>query len=450
MANSNLPRRIIKETQRLLSEPVHSMASKKKQSEGIALLSMYNDNSDDEMEDAEEEEEENVMREEEQDEAAEQVAEEDLAADTDRMTVADSGNEVAGDGFTPTERSWTPLQEQLKVELRSSRSATLTIVDYGHDEVAMSPEPEDGEIDGSGRVMFGDQLHVTNGDLLDRTSSGTVQVLTPNNQANTPQFSETLKSDALYNDDMIRPDDAEVEGEADHDEDKPVDPLDKFLPPPPKVKCSEELQRKINKFLEYKKAGKSFNAEVRNRKDYRNPDFLLHAVRYQDIDQIGSCFSKDVFDPHGYDSSDFYDQIEADMRRESDRKEQEKKKAQNQKVDFTSGGTQPGIMLGAPRISMPVTGGSAASTGGLHLVPPAVDSINRDGRQNKKSKWDKVDGDRKNPLPSVGQDSVSTAGSHAAILSAANAGGGYMQFAQQKRREAEERRSSERRLERRS
>jgi hypothetical protein len=81
----------------------------------------------------------------------------------------------------------------------------------------------------------------TAGDLLDRTSSGTVQVLTPNNQANTPQFSETLKSDALNNDDVIRPDDAELE-EADQDEDKPVDALDKFLPPPPKVKCSEELQ----------------------------------------------------------------------------------------------------------------------------------------------------------------------------------------------------------------
>jgi hypothetical protein len=125
-----------------------SMASKKKQSEGIALLSMYNDNSDDEMEDADEED--NVMREEEQDEAAEQAAEEDLTADTDRMTVTDSGNEVTGDGFTPTERSRTPqvnrlfspLQEQQKVELKISRSATLTIVDYGHDEVAMSPEPE--------------------------------------------------------------------------------------------------------------------------------------------------------------------------------------------------------------------------------------------------------------------------------------------------------------------
>lgn len=42
------------------------------------------------------------------------------------------------------------------------------------------------------------------------------------------------------------------------------------------------------------------------------------------------------------------------MRRESDRKEQEKKKAQ--KVDFVPGGMQPGIVAGAPRISLPVAG----------------------------------------------------------------------------------------------
>ena len=48
---------------------------------------------------------------------------------------------------------------------------------------------------------------------------------------------------------------------------------------------------------------------MRNRKEYRNPDFLLHAVTYQDIDQIGSCFSKDVFNPHGYEKSDYYDEI---------------------------------------------------------------------------------------------------------------------------------------------
>jgi hypothetical protein len=69
------------------------------------------------------------------------------------------------------------------------------------------------------------------------------------------------------------------------------------------------LQQKINKFLAYQRAGKSFNAEVRNRKDYRNPDFLQHAVRYQEIEQIGTCFSKDVFDPYGYDKSDYYGEI---------------------------------------------------------------------------------------------------------------------------------------------
>ncbi|KAM4104957.1 hypothetical protein ACJW30_06G197300 [Castanea mollissima] len=32
-------------------------------------------------------------------------------------------------------------------------------------------------------------------------------------------------------------------------------------------------------------------------------------MMYEDIDQIGSCFSKDVFDPHGYDKSDYYFEI---------------------------------------------------------------------------------------------------------------------------------------------
>ncbi|KAL2346678.1 hypothetical protein Fmac_000678 [Flemingia macrophylla] len=419
------------------------MASKKKHSEGIALLSMYNDEEDDEMEDVEEEEEDDdagMHMEEDASRDARFPAEEDAA---DKTGVVHFHNETVEEGSTLAEKiRVSPPSEQPRI----GRRGALTIVDYGHDEVAMSPEPEEGEIYGSGRVMFGDQLHVTNGDLLDRAPSGSVQVISPSNQANT-QPAEPLKSDTINNDAVIRSDDAEL-GEAVQHEHKYVEPLDTFLPPPPKAKCSDELQRKINKFLEYKKAGKSFNAEVRNKKDYRNPDFLLHAVRYQDIDQTGSCFSKDVFDPHGYDPSDFYDEIEADMRRESERKEQEKKKTQ--KVEFISGGAQPGVVASAPRISMPVAGASTVTTSGLPLVPPITDSISRDGRQNKKSKWDKVEGDRKNSLASVGLDSVSTTGAHAAILTAANAGGGYMLFAQQKRREAEEKRSSERRLDRKS
>lgn len=396
------------------------MSSKKKQAEGIALLSMYNDDEDDEeMEDLEEEEEEEEeQRHENQEDEGNREAknlEEDL-----RMNGGDDA--VAGDETS------TPLQPHVDAPAASGSRrrgrGRFTIVDYGHDEVAMSPEPEEGEID----------LRRAYDDVQERTVLGSDQA--------SEQLEKSEPDDTAWS--MMESETVIVEESIEVKEEE-VDPLDKFLPPPPKVKCSEELQRKIDKFLGLKRIGKSFNAEVRNRKDYRNPDFLLHAVRYQDIDQIGSCFSKDVFDPHGYDKSDYYDEIEADMRRERERKDQENKK--NQKVEFIAGGVQAGIIAGAQKPNIPIP---AAVASGLQSVPMATDAVARDGRQNKKSKWDKVDGDRRNPLPSVGQDSLSAVGAHAAILSAANAGTGYTAFAQQRRREAEERRSSERKLERKS
>ena len=146
------------------------MASKKKQSEGIALLSMYNDE-DDEMEDVEdlEEEEEDgelhpqQMQEEggEEDYAGVRVAEEELVANSDRMIISDSANDstppVASENLTPDKLKYgssTPQPPQVVVssspmvlqtgQLDNSgrRRGTLAIVDYGHDEAAMSPEAE--------------------------------------------------------------------------------------------------------------------------------------------------------------------------------------------------------------------------------------------------------------------------------------------------------------------
>ncbi|KDP38973.1 hypothetical protein JCGZ_00730 [Jatropha curcas] len=318
----------------------------------------------------------------------------------------------------------------------SVSDAMVTIVDYAHDEVAMSPESDEEE--------FVEEIQTANGDSQERTPLGSVQVLTLSVQA-TPQSSEHLEQPDEMN--TIADQSEAVENDDTTDvPTKNVDPLDKFLPPPPIDKCPDELQRKICKFFQLKRTGRSFNAEVRNRKDYRNPDFLLHAVRYQDIDQTGSCFSKDVFDPHGYDKSDFYDEIEADMRREKERKEQELKKCP--KVEFISGGTQLGQVIPPTKFNLPIP---VVAASGLHSASTAADAAARDVRQNKKSKWDKVDGDGRNPLPTNGQDSLATAAAHAAIVSAANVGAGYTAFVQQKRRrEAEEKRSSEKKLDRRS
>ncbi|KAJ4955941.1 hypothetical protein NE237_012724 [Protea cynaroides] len=429
------------------------MASKRKESEGIALLSMYNDE-DEDMDDVDgaEDNRENAIN-------NDAVASDSAPEDTPQQF--QSQTSLPTEDSTPKSDSFASLTlQQPQVSLKSpplvpqpppssapfsdaqrTRKGTLTIVDYAHDEATMSPEAEEGEIVSAGHFMFSEELQTANGDFQETTLQGIVQILTTDTQTTPPQPSEQtapLQSDnsILINGSRINSEDAGVEEAimVSTEVQRDADPMDKFLPPPPKAKCSDQLQEKIIKYLAYKRAGKSFNAEVRNRKDYRNPDFLLHAVRYQEIDQMGSCFSKEVFDPHGYDKSDYYFELEADMRREMERKEQGGRK--NQKGEFISGGTQPGTVTAGLKINVPIPGN-------------ASDALARD-RQNKKSKWDKVDGEQRNPLLPGGQDTVSTAGVHAALLSAANLGAGYTAFAQQRRKEAEEKKSSEKKLERRS
>ncbi|XP_057764139.1 uncharacterized protein LOC130985270 isoform X2 [Salvia miltiorrhiza] len=437
------------------------MASEKKASEGIALLSMYGDE-DDEMEELDEEVE-NIH------EDGIPPPASDAVAVNENDGINDYGNEqmqrqqeergqfndyTPPASATPQQNLFSP-QERMQAQHFSSdlnnvqsQKSRLTIVDYGHEEGAMSPEAEEGEIMATGRVTYGEQLQSSDvtacalGESREKISPGMARHPTPSTQGATPQSLEPAdqpESDAMN----YATNESEAAGTEDAvmgsvEDQKDVDPLDDFLPPPPKAKCSEELQEKISRFLALKKTtGRSFNAEVRNRKEYRNPDFLLHAVTYQDIDQIGSCFRKDVFDPHGYDKSDFYDEI-VDMRREMERKEQERKKSQ--KLEFTPGGVQPGNVLPTSKINIPTPGN----------VPPATsDGMARDGRQNKKSKWDKVDVDQKSSLTAGGQENLSAVGAHAALLSAAKAGSGYSAFAQQRRKEAEDRRSSDRKSDRR-
>lgn len=82
-----------------------------------------------------------------------------------------------------------------------------------------------------------------------------------------------------------------------------------FWPSPPSTPCSEALQTKFAKFLKLKEQGRNFNEDLRHSKGYRNPDFLQLAVMHQNIDEIGSCFDPAIFDPHGYDKSDYTDAL---------------------------------------------------------------------------------------------------------------------------------------------
>ena len=62
-------------------------------------------------------------------------------------------------------------------------------------------------------------------------------------------------------------------------------------------------------------------------------------------------------------------------------------------------------------------------------IPADVDTGTStwEGRPNKKSKWNNVDGDMRHPITTSSQNSVSSVGSHATLLTAANDMSGYTQ-----------------------
>ncbi|GAA0138328.1 DNA-binding transcription factor [Lithospermum erythrorhizon] len=274
-------------------------------------------------------------------------------------------------------------------------------------------EAEEAEVFSTGLITYAEELQVDTGELHERTSPQAIRP-SPNMQASPPRSSDR--------NDLQEPNAIVVEsgpmeiaeriiltsGEA-----KESDPVINFLPPPPMEKCSEELQVEFENYLNLRRSGRSYNADIRKKKGYRNPDFLLHTVTYQDIDQIGSCFIKDVFDPHGYDESDFYDSLEADMTHEMETREQERKKSQ--KLDFISVGSRLGTVIPTPKLNLPIPAAN---------LPRAAADGSRDGRANKKSKWDKVDGEAKSRLPSGVQDAVSVV-----LRNVTYAGSGYSAFA---------------------
>lgn len=143
--------------------------SRKKESEGIALLSIYGDDEDDEMEERQEEEDE--ARQEEYKPESENMNSELLQDDNNnRIVGSDSGRSstpspliqqlqqqpqyaetltvsslgvIGSTTTTPFMSVASPNNPQpMDLNVNVTRRGRLTIVDYGHDEVNMSPEPE--------------------------------------------------------------------------------------------------------------------------------------------------------------------------------------------------------------------------------------------------------------------------------------------------------------------
>eukprot|EP01036_Dinobryon_divergens_P024415 gene24414-32863_t len=82
------------------------------------------------------------------------------------------------------------------------------------------------------------------------------------------------------------------------------------IPSPVKVKVNQYLIDTINSQLEAKrKQGFDLTEKIRSNKDFHNPYILKKVVEFFAIDEIGSNYPKEVFDPHSYAEEDFEESI---------------------------------------------------------------------------------------------------------------------------------------------
>lgn len=99
----------------------------------------------------------------------------------------------------------------------------------------------------------------------------------------------------------------------------------------------QAVQGKIARWIEYHhKTHVYLTSELRNARDYKNPDFLKHMVDHYSILQYGTCFSSDVFDVSSLPKEDYIEEL----RRKQRERLQAEERRQRTKLDFHKGGVQ--------------------------------------------------------------------------------------------------------------
>ncbi|KAK2820913.1 hypothetical protein Q5P01_023872 [Channa striata] len=141
------------------------------------------------------------------------------------------------------------------------------------------------------------------------------------------------------------------------------------IPPEPPGRCSSQLQEKIHKLYERKLHGDfDTNSHIQKKKEFRNPSIYEKLIQYCSIDELGTNYPKDMFDPHGWSEDSYYEALAKAQKVEMDKLEKAKK--ERTKIEFVTGtkkGTNPSSTAASTTSSTTSTATEA---------------------QKRKSKWD--------------------------------------------------------------
>lgn len=144
---------------------------------------------------------------------------------------------------------------------------------------------------------------------------------------------------------VINPTDVDGNGEP-----LPPDPTS-LLPPPfreappgdphPIVQAAVEDYTKVQN-----STGRTIMEVLRQNRKWCNPDFLEKMVRFYDLDQYGSSFAAEVWNPKALHEEDYWPQVQKAAAAEQARRAEEN--ARRQQIQFQSAGLQKPTLLPAP------------------------------------------------------------------------------------------------------
>jgi len=108
------------------------------------------------------------------------------------------------------------------------------------------------------------------------------------------------------------------------------------IPSEPLGQCSQQLQQKIETMYErMRREGLDLNRIIQNKKTFRNPSIYEKLIDFCHIDQKGTNFPPEIYDPHIWGKESFYDELDKAQRKDMEKREKDKK--DRTKVDFVTG-----------------------------------------------------------------------------------------------------------------
>lgn len=108
------------------------------------------------------------------------------------------------------------------------------------------------------------------------------------------------------------------------------------LPPEPKGKCSIELQEKISNLYEkMRNSNMDTNKIIQERKEFRNPSIYEKLIQFCDINELGTNYSPDIFDPFQWGKESYYEELAKAQKLEMEKVEKARK--ENAKTEIQVG-----------------------------------------------------------------------------------------------------------------